>query len=61
MSRKETIPLLHDHHNHPSQYATFFYSADLSDVKGKDKAISVIEENTKRENVNIVLGWNNSY
>jgi len=61
MSRKEKIPLLHDHHNHPSQYAAFFESADLSDIKKKDEAISVIEENTDRENVNVVLGWNNSY
>jgi len=61
MSRKDTIPLLHDHHNHPSQYAAFFDSVNLSDVKGKDKAISVIEKNTNREEVNVILGWNNSY
>ncbi len=61
MSRKKTIPLLHDHHNHPSQYAAFFHSADLSDVKEKGEAISVIEENTSQEEVNVVLGWNNSY
>ncbi len=61
MSRKETIPLLYDHHNHPSQYAAFFDSADLSEVKEKDEAITIIEENTNREEVNVVLGWNNSY
>ncbi len=61
MSRKEIIPLLHDHHNHPSQYAAFFDSADISDVRKKDEAIKVIEENTNREEVNVVLGWNNSY
>ncbi len=61
MSRKETIPLLYDHHGHPSQYAAFFDSADLSEVKDKDEAIAVIEENTTREEVNVVLGWNNSY
>jgi len=61
MSRKETIPLLYDHHNHPSQYAAFFHSADLSEVKEKDEAITVIEENTNIEELNVVLGWNNSY
>jgi len=58
---RETIPLLHDHHNHPSQYAAFFDSADLSEVKEKEKAISIIEDNTEEEKVNVVLGWNNSY
>ncbi|MFP4001308.1 MAG: amidohydrolase family protein [Thermoplasmata archaeon] len=61
MKEERTIPLLHDHHNHPSQYAAFFNSADLSGVEDKGEAIKVIEENTNREDVNVVLGWNNSY
>ncbi|MFW5946110.1 MAG: amidohydrolase family protein [Candidatus Natronoplasma sp.] len=61
MSRKETIPLLYDHHNHPSQYAAFFDSANISDIKNKDEAISIINRNTEKDRVNVVLGWNNSY
>jgi len=61
MVKKETIPLLHDHHNHPSQYAAFFDSANISGVKSKEEAVSIIKNNTQKDRVNIVLGWNNSY
>ncbi|MFW6142238.1 MAG: amidohydrolase family protein [Candidatus Saliniplasma sp.] len=61
MVKKETIPLLYDHHNHPSQYAAFFESANISGVKSKEEALSIIEQNTHKDRVNVVLGWNNSY
>ncbi len=61
MVRKRKIPLLHDHHNHPSQYAAFFDSPDLSGVKNKERAISIIQESAEMGKVNVVLGWNNSY
>ncbi len=61
MSRKEIIPLLHDHHNHPSQYASFFDSVDLSGIEDKKKALSWIKANCSECELNVVLGWNNSY
>ncbi len=61
MSRKETIPLLHDHHTHPSQYSSFFHSADLSGIEDKNEATLEIKENSSKGELNVVLGWNNSY
>ncbi|MFW6038334.1 MAG: amidohydrolase family protein [Candidatus Saliniplasma sp.] len=61
MVKKEIIPLLYDHHNHPSQYAAFFDSANISGVKSKEEAVSIIKQNTQKDRVNVVLGWNNSY
>ncbi|MEF8834883.1 MAG: amidohydrolase family protein [Candidatus Thermoplasmatota archaeon] len=61
MERKITLPLLHDHHNHPSQYGAFFDSADISGIKDKEKAVSIIKNNTVEGKPNVVLGWNNSY
>ncbi|MFO7791662.1 MAG: amidohydrolase family protein [Candidatus Saliniplasma sp.] len=61
MVKKETIPLLHDHHNHPSQYAAFFDSANISGVRNKEEAISIIRDKTQKDRANVVLGWNNSY
>ncbi len=61
MLKKETIPLLHDHHSHPSQYGAFIDSADISKIRNKQKALSVINDISERGKVNVVLGWNNSY
>ncbi|MFW6305429.1 MAG: amidohydrolase family protein [Candidatus Saliniplasma sp.] len=61
MVKKEIIPLLYDHHNHPSQYAAFFESANISGVKSKEEAVSIIKQNTQKDRVNVVLGWNNSF
>lgn len=61
LKRKEKIPLLYDHHNHPSQYASFLESVHLSDIKDKDRAKKKIKKNTTEKDLNIVLGWNDSY
>ncbi|MFW5898632.1 MAG: amidohydrolase family protein, partial [Candidatus Saliniplasma sp.] len=41
--------------------AAFFESANISGVKSKEEAVSIIKQNTQKDRVNVVLGWNNSY
>ncbi|MEF8873605.1 MAG: amidohydrolase family protein [Candidatus Thermoplasmatota archaeon] len=61
MVKKETIPLLYDHHTHTTGYAALLDSVDLTEVEEKDEAISLIKENCSEEETSVVLGWNNSY
>lgn len=61
MIKKETIPLLYDHHTHATGYAALAESVDLTEVKEKDEALSLIVENCSEDKTNVVLGWNNSY
>ncbi len=61
MQKKRTIPLLHDHHAHVSGRAAYRDCVDLSEVKGKEKAISMVMENCSKEKLNVVQGWNDSY
>jgi predicted amidohydrolase YtcJ len=52
------IPLLCDHHSHPSAYAAMNASLDLRDVVDKEEALDRIRQ--RREDLIIVLGWSNS-
>ncbi|MBS3817581.1 MAG: amidohydrolase family protein [Candidatus Thermoplasmatota archaeon] len=61
MVKKKTIPLLYDHHTHTTGYAALLESVDLTEVKEKDEAVSLIKENCTEDKTNVVLGWNNSY
>ncbi len=61
MVKKETMPLLYDHHTHTTGYAALLHSVDLSEVREKDEAVSLIKENCSEDKANVVLGWNNSY
>ncbi len=59
--KKETIPLLHDHHAHVSGRAAYRDCVDLSEVKKKEKAISMINRDCSEDRINVVKGWNDSY
>jgi predicted amidohydrolase YtcJ len=58
--KKITIPLLKDHHNHPSIYAVFHDCLNLQEVKHKGDAVSLLQA-LDRERVSVVLGWNTGY
>lgn len=61
MQRKETIPLLHDHHAHFSGRAAYLDCVDLSSIEDKDEAISTIMDHCSKEDINVVQGWNDSF
>jgi len=61
MQRKETIPLLHDHHAHFSGRAAYLDCVDLSSIQDKDEAILTIMGHCSREEMNVVQGWNDSF
>ncbi|MFP3872002.1 MAG: amidohydrolase family protein [Candidatus Aenigmatarchaeota archaeon] len=61
MVKKETIPLLYDHHTHTAGYTALLDSVDLSEIREKDQALSLIKEDCSEDKANVVLGWNNSY
>lgn len=53
------IPLLKDHHTHPSFYATLSTCLDLHSVKNKQEALSLINKN--QGELVVIRGWNSSY
>ncbi|MCP4105119.1 MAG: amidohydrolase family protein [Desulfobacteraceae bacterium] len=55
---KKQIPLLKDHHTHPSVYAALNNCLDLKYVSNKEDALSLIRQ--RDEEINVVFGWNNS-
>ncbi len=59
MGIKYEIPLLKDHHTHTSIYASLSNCIDLSAVRDKKKALSLMKEST--DNITIILGWNSSF
>jgi len=54
-----TLPLLYDHHTHPTLYAALQNSPNIYTANNKELAMKRIKENCKRE-INLVLGWNDS-
>lgn len=52
---KHEIPLLKDHHDHPSVYAVLASGIDLRDIDSKEEALRLIHDSN--EEVNIVQGW----
>ena len=59
MKTKHEMPLLKDHHTHPSIYAVLSNCINISSIKDKQEALLLIE-NSKDE-ISVILGWNNSF
>ena len=57
--QKFKIPLLIDHHLHPYMYAALKDCIDLRFVQKKEEALSILK-NGKKDEINVVIGWNNS-
>ncbi len=57
--KKYQIPLLKDHHLHPYMYAALKDCIDLRFVEKKEDALSILK-NGKKDEINVVVGWNNS-
>jgi predicted amidohydrolase YtcJ len=60
MRQKVSIPLLRDHHNHPSIYAPFFDCLNLQEIEDKAEAVKKLKALDK-EKVSVVLGWNSRF
>lgn len=58
MVYEKRIPLLKDHHTHPSLYASLSRSLDLRMVREKIRALELIQ--SQKNPVTVVFGWNNS-
>jgi len=58
--KKESIPLLKDHHSHLIIFALFHDCPNLTEVKEKPQALELIQRQDQ-DKVNVILGWNNSY
>lgn len=58
MSRQERIPLLRDHHSHPSIYAAMRTCPDLRSVHDKATALDLLRE--QQDDFVFALGWNDS-
>jgi predicted amidohydrolase YtcJ len=56
---EQRIPLLKDHHSHPSVYATISGCLDISLITDKFTAISLIKR--QKEDIIVVAGWNDSF
>ncbi|MDQ1354416.1 MAG: Amidohydrolase family protein [Acidobacteriota bacterium] len=60
MKQKVSIPLLKDHHNHPSFYALFKDCLNLQEIKDKRKALQMAQS-LDRDRISVVLGWNTGF
>ncbi|MCP5108028.1 MAG: amidohydrolase family protein [bacterium] len=60
MKQKISIPLLRDHHNHPSIYGALYDCIDLQETRDKKKAVDMLSALDK-ETVSVVLGWNSGF
>ena len=60
MKQKITIPVLKDHHNHPSIYAVFHDCLNLQEIKEKSEALKLLQS-LESEKVSVVLGWNTGF
>jgi len=58
MIYEKRIPLLKDHHTHPSLYASLSNSLDLRTIRDKKRALALIRG--KEDPVVVAFGWNNS-
>lgn len=58
MPHKQTIPLLKNHHTHPSVFAALRYGLDMSPFDTKEEALAGLEAQNRE--FNLALGWNNS-
>ncbi len=55
------IPLLYDHHSHPSLYAALADCPDLSVVTDKSRALKLISGSFSGNDITVVTGWNDGY
>jgi predicted amidohydrolase YtcJ len=60
MTQKIAIPLLKDHHNHPSFYALFNDCLNLQEIKDKQTALQMVQSLDK-DRISVVLGWNTGF
>ena len=60
MTQKERIPLLKDHHSHPYLYASLASCLDLRFVEDKSRALELILDRFVKDEINVVIGWNDS-
>jgi predicted LPLAT superfamily acyltransferase len=60
MKQKISIPVLKDHHNHPSIYAVFHDCLNLQEIKEKSEAMKLLQS-LESEKVSVVLGWNTGF
>jgi len=60
MNVKERIPLLKDHHTHPYLYASLDSCLDLRFVDDKSRALELILDHFIKDEINVVIGWNDS-
>jgi predicted amidohydrolase YtcJ len=58
--KKESIPLLRDHHNHLIIFALFYDCPNLTQIHSKSQAVKLIKDQDHHK-VTVILGWNNSY
>lgn len=54
------IPLLKDHHTHPWLYSSLSSCPDIRFVEEKKKALEIIANQSVNDEVNVVIGWNDS-
>ncbi len=54
----QKIPLLRNHHTHPSVFAALQYGLDLSPFDTKEEALAALAQQDQA--FNLALGWNNS-
>ncbi len=57
---KQSIPLLKDHHNHLIIFSLFYDCPNLTQIRDKDQALTLIQKQDPGQ-VTVILGWNNSY
>ena len=60
MKKKERIPLLKDHHSHPYLYSSLESCLDLRFVDDKSRALELIRDRFVKNEINVVIGWNDS-
>jgi predicted amidohydrolase YtcJ len=60
MKKKDRIPLLKDHHTHPWLYSSLSSCLDIRFIKDKARALELIGSQDERDELNVVIGWNDS-
>ncbi len=55
---QKKIPLLKDHHNHPSQYAALVHALNIQGTEDKDEALALIRDRDNDNDISVVIGWN---
>jgi predicted amidohydrolase YtcJ len=60
MKKKARIPLLKDHHTHPWIYSSLSSCLDIRFVEDKARALELIGNQYEGDELNVVIGWNDS-